>query len=174
MPAAEDADAALCTSVWTFHRALGEVMDPLLARVGVTNGQFFLLFFIAKMPRPTVGQIAGMLGTRMSTVTHLINDLEEHGLVRRERSSDDRRLVRLVVSSRGSKLLTRIESLSLDQVRTASSGIPDARKTDAANLLEEVAAHLLSSHGVRARPVVAGARPVPTPAKKSKPTGDRR
>jgi DNA-binding MarR family transcriptional regulator len=124
---------------------MAEVLKPILGRDGLTNGQFFLLMIISRMPRPTVGWIADELGVRMSTVTHLINDLEGRGLARRERSSEDRRVVRLLVTPRGSKLLGHIEGLSLEQVRAASAGIAARRKVDAAALLIEVAGRLHGS-----------------------------
>ena len=170
MPETRDADAELFAAVQTFHRAMAEVVHPMFDDVGLTNGQFFLLFFIEKMPRPTVGSIADQLGVRMSTVTHLLNDVEERGLVRRERSSEDRRVVRLVVTARGSKLLARIEGHLLDQVRSASSGIDEGKKTAASWLLNEIASR------VRGAESDTGARAsLPSPAPKKKPTrGGRR
>ena len=169
-----DADAALFAAVQTLHRAMAEVVHPILDRAGVTNGQFFLLFFIEKMPLPTVGWIADQLGVRMSTVTHLLNDLEGRGLVRRERSSEDRRVVRLFVTSRGSKLLARIEGHSLEKVRAASSGIAAAQKADAARLLSEIASRMRGDKGPHAG--VRGSRPpaASAPKRKSDTRGDRR
>jgi len=173
MQKAGDSDAALFAAVWTFHRAMGEVIDPFLDRVGITNGQFFLLFFIEKIPRPTVGGIADKLGVRMSTVTHLVNDLEGRGLVRRERSSEDRRVVRLSVTSRGSKTLARVEGLSLDQVRAASSGIADRRKADAGLVLNEIASRMSGARDPHIGPRTARPRAAPA-SKKSDASGDRK
>jgi DNA-binding MarR family transcriptional regulator len=171
MPEARDADAELFAAVQTFHRAMAEVVHPMFDEVGVTNGQFFLLFFIEKMPRPTVGSIADQLGVQMSTVTHLLNNVEARGLVRRERSSEDRRVVRLVVTSRGSKLLARIEGHLLDQVRSASSGIDDGKKAAATRLLNEISSRI---RGAQSADTSAQAS-LPSPAPKKKPVrGDRR
>ena len=171
MPETRDGDAELFAAVQTFHRAMAEVVHPMFDDVGLTNGQFFLLFFIEKMPRPTVGSIADQLGVRMSTVTHLLNDVEERGLVRRERSSEDRRVVRLVVTSRGTKLLARIEGHLLDQVRSASSGIDEGKKAAASRLLNEIASRV---RGAESADTSARAS-LPSPAPKKKPTrGGRR
>jgi len=166
MPQTRDADAELFAAVQTFHRAMAEVVHPMFDEVGVTNGQFFLLFFIEKMPRPTVGSIADQLGVRMSTVTHLLNDVEERGLVRRERSSEDRRVVRLVVTSRGSKLLARIEGRLLEHVRSASSGINEEKKTEASRLLNEIASRIRGAESADASARVS----LPPSAPKKKPT----
>ena len=171
MPETRDADAELFAAVQTFHRAMAEVVHPMFDDVGLTNGQFFLLFFIEKMPRPTVGSIADQLGVRMSTVTHLLNDVEERGLVRRERSSEDRRVVRLVVTSRGSKLLARIEGHLLNQVRSASSGIDEGKKAAASRLLNEIASRVRDAESVETHARAS----LPSPAPKRKPTrGGRR
>ena len=170
MPEARDADADLFAAVQTFHRAMAEVVHPMFGEVGVTNGQFFLLFFIEKMPRPTVGSIADQLGVQMSTVTHLLNSVEERGLVRRERSSEDRRVVRLVVTSRGTKLLARIEGHLLDQVRSASSGIDEKKKADATRLLNEIGSRIRGA--VSPDPRVRVSRPPPA-SKKRASRGDR-
>jgi len=173
MPGARDADAAIFAAVRTIHRAMAEVISPILHRAGFTNGQFFLLYFIEKMDRPTVGEIADQLGVGMPTVTHLLNDLEGRGLVRRERSSEDRRVVRLVVTSRGSTLLARVEDHALDQVRAASSGIADAQKSSAAGLLNEIAARIRNHKTPHAR--VRGSRPpaASAPRRKAKKRGER-
>jgi DNA-binding MarR family transcriptional regulator len=166
-----DADADLFASVQTFHRAMAEVVHPMFDEVGVTNGQFFLLFFIEKMPRPTVGSIADQLGVQMSTVTHLLNNVEERGLVRRERSSEDRRVVRLVVTARGSKLLARIEGHLVDQVRSASSGIDEKKKAAATRLLTEIASRIRGAERADSSARV----PSSPPASKNKPArGGRR
>ena len=168
MQKASDADGALFAAVWTFHRAIGDVIDPLLSRVGITKAQFVLLFFIEKMPQQVVGKIADMLSVRMSTVSHLVNDLEGRGYLKRERSSDDRRAVRLRATSRGSKLVASIEGLVVQQVRAASSGIADQRKADAAKLLNEVASHILGT------PAPQGALRIPRPHAPSAPKRKRK
>ena len=168
MQKASDADGALFAAVWTFHRAIGDVIDPLLSRVGITKAQFVLLFFIEKMPQQVVGKTADMLSVRMSTVSHLVNDLEGRGYLKRERSSDDRRVVRLQATSRGSKLIASIEGLVIEQVRAASSGIAGQRKADAAKLLNEVASHILGT------PVHRGALRIPRPRAPSAPKRKRK
>jgi len=166
VPEAGDADAALFAAVQTFQRAMMEVVHPILDEGGVTKGEFFLLFFIGKMPRPTVGWIADQLGVRMSSATHLLNDLERRGLVRRERSSEDRRLVRPVVTALGSRLLVRIEGQALNRMRVASSGIAERHKSDAARLLIEVASRIRSAGTPDARVRPAHPRASPAPRKK--------
>jgi DNA-binding MarR family transcriptional regulator len=54
---------------------------------------------------PTVSQVSREVSLSQATVTNILNRLEDHKLIRRQRSSEDKRRVNLEVTAAGRKLL---------------------------------------------------------------------
>lgn len=86
-------------------------VDALCARHGISGQQYNVLRVLrgaypAGHPRC---EIATRLIDRASDVTRLLDRLEEAGLVRRERSTEDRRLSITYVTPAGLELLERID-----------------------------------------------------------------
>ena len=55
-------------------------------------------------------EIGRRMGTRVPDVTRLIHRMEKAGLVHRERSEEDRRVVRILVTREGRRLADRLEA----------------------------------------------------------------
>jgi DNA-binding MarR family transcriptional regulator len=91
---------------------------------GLTRSEYELLGLLAIMKQeehrpPTVTEISSCTQTSPAAVTHLVNSLEESGLVERIRASEDRRVVQIGLSESGYK---RAETL-LGEAQTALSGL---------------------------------------------------
>lgn len=65
---------------------------------------------------PTIGDIAERLCVEHHTAVGLVDKLEKHGLIERERGTEDRREVFLSVTPQGTKLLRRLSALHQDQL----------------------------------------------------------
>ncbi len=59
----------------------------------------------------TATQLTGLLGMTKQGVAKLVESLVELGYVERERSTEDARTIRLVLSTRGAELLRRAEEI---------------------------------------------------------------
>lgn len=81
---------------------------PHLVRVGLTPAQFWTLNNLNASGEVSCGPLASRLGITLPSVTALVDPLERAGLVRRVRSSEDRRVVRLALTARGTALLGRV------------------------------------------------------------------
>jgi DNA-binding MarR family transcriptional regulator len=83
-----------------------------IAREGGAESQQYLLMLALKgMPpdmEPTVGAIAERLQIRQHSAAELIQRTEERGWVRRERGTQDRRVVHVSLTSMGDALLRRL------------------------------------------------------------------
>jgi len=81
---------------------------------GIEPQQHQLLLAVKGYPvaaRPTVGQIAERLCVEHHTTVGLIDKLEARGLLRRERSTADRRVVLLSLTTAGARLLRALSVL---------------------------------------------------------------
>ena len=72
-------------------------------QTGVSGSQLWALATVAQSPGLRVSELAAALAIHQSTTSNLIDRLEQHKLLRRERSKPDQRVVRLFLTARGEK-----------------------------------------------------------------------
>ena len=86
------------------------VSDAFTEQVDIPRGQAALLCVVAKQDGLTQSEIAEQLSVQGATVTHMLQRLEESGLVIRRRDTEDNRLVRVYLTETG-----RQKELSLNE-----------------------------------------------------------
>ena len=79
----------------------------LEARCGVSGAQLWALSEVGKRPGSTISELARALSIHLSTSSNLLDKLERQALIRRERRSEDQRIVRVYVTAAGKKLLAK-------------------------------------------------------------------
>jgi DNA-binding MarR family transcriptional regulator len=87
---------------------------------GIQPQQHQLLLAVRGLPeeaRPTIRAVAERLCVKHHTAVALIDALEGRGLLKRERSSADRREVLLALTPKGDAVLLRLSALHRDQLR---------------------------------------------------------
>jgi DNA-binding MarR family transcriptional regulator len=92
--------------------ALEASFDALLKKHNVSLPQFNVLRILRGAGASGLGRngIRDRLVTRMPDVTRMLDRLERLGLIRRERSADDRRQVATFLTAAGESLLTRLDA----------------------------------------------------------------
>ena len=65
---------------------------------------------------PTIGDVATSLLLRHHSAVELVDRAEEAGLVRRAHDPDDRRVVRLRLTSRGTRVLERLAEVHVEEL----------------------------------------------------------
>jgi DNA-binding MarR family transcriptional regulator len=123
----------------TEYRALAELRyrirhfiqegDAAARRSNLEPQQYQMLLAIRGLPLGTVATIR-TLAQRMALQHHsaveLIDRLESHGLVRRRRSQGDKREVRVSLLPQGSKLLDRVASERISELRASGVALANA------------------------------------------------
>lgn len=89
-----------------------------LAATRLTHAQWVPLFKLAAHPGATVAELARLCELDAGAMTRLLDRLETKGLCQRERSSLDRRVVRLALTPRGKAVAERIPG-ALSRVQNA-------------------------------------------------------
>ncbi len=94
----------------TSDRLLSE-FARLFKRYGISEPQFNVLRILRGAGKDGLPcqKIGGRMITRLPDVTRLLNRLEKQGLVKRERSSDDRRIIMARLTMEGEKLLRKLD-----------------------------------------------------------------
>ena len=88
--------------------ALGKAMfkqaDRFLAAYGLTPSQFEILTVLSEEGEIPLSRLSERLCCACSNVTGIVDRLERDGLVKRERSLEDRRVIQLALTEKGRKL----------------------------------------------------------------------
>ncbi|MBV7544567.1 MarR family winged helix-turn-helix transcriptional regulator [Acidovorax sp. sic0104] len=82
--------------------------DAQLSTHDLTYAQWLPLFKISLCDQTTVASLARDLETDPASMTRAMDRLEAKGLVLRERSTTDRRVVRLALTAEGDKVAARV------------------------------------------------------------------
>src|SRR5579864_6078122 len=96
---------------------------------GITPAQHQLLLAVRghRDPAgPTIGEVADYLLLRHHSAVGLVDRAEAAGLVRRQRSGDDHRLVRLHLTRDGARRLEALARLHLEELGHLSVELPKA------------------------------------------------
>ena len=88
-------------------KAVDTFSRRMLYEFGVTGPQVWALRTISGAGSLSIGELAERMYLHMSTISGIIDRLEERSLVTRERSDEDRRVVRLRVTRPGQAILQR-------------------------------------------------------------------
>jgi DNA-binding MarR family transcriptional regulator len=111
-------DDQLCFALYAASRAVTHRYRPLLEELGLTYPQYLVLLVLWEHGSVPIKDIGSALQLDYGTLTPLIKRLETAGLVRRERSPEDERTVRVSLTEQGAELRER--------ARTVPGAIGDA------------------------------------------------
>jgi DNA-binding MarR family transcriptional regulator len=77
---------------------------------GVTSAQLWALWELSKSPGLKVTELAKAISIHHSTASNMLDKLENKGLIVRERTSQDQRVVTLMLTPSGVELLNQVAS----------------------------------------------------------------
>lgn len=95
---------ALARCYSTFSRAIACKVQEY----GLTTPQFGILEALYHLGPLSLGDLAGKLLVTGGNVTYVMDRLEEHGLVYRERSPDDRRIIQAKLTEKGHAVMSGV------------------------------------------------------------------
>ncbi|HVR54164.1 MAG TPA: MarR family transcriptional regulator [Pseudorhodoferax sp.] len=98
--------------------AVASAVERELEPSGLTHAQWVPLFKLAVQQGATVAELARLCELDAGAMTRLLDRLEAKGLCQRERSSEDRRVVRLALTEQGRAVAEQIP-VALSRVQNA-------------------------------------------------------
>ncbi|MBD2844526.1 MarR family transcriptional regulator [Paenibacillus sp. IB182496] len=114
-----------------------------VAGLGVTQAK--LLFKLSAQGAQKVSALAEMLAVTSGAVTGMADQLIEQGLVSRERSETDRRIVMLDITEEGRKLVEDINSRKLEIMELLTVGLEEGELQELSRLMGK----LVDAHAQR-------------------------
>jgi DNA-binding MarR family transcriptional regulator len=146
-PFSSTAEEAILNLIRT-HDLIQLRFARLFAAHGLTSSQYNILRILRGEGRPLPSlEIAERMITRVPAITGLIDRLEAKGLVRRERSAEDRRVVFVAINPAGLDLLAKLDE-PIGRVHEELVGhLAPAEQRELIRLLEKTRCPLVAGHG---------------------------
>jgi DNA-binding MarR family transcriptional regulator len=97
-------DNQLCFALYATTRAVMQAYEPLLSKLGVTYPQYLALLVLWQDDGVTMKALGERLYLDSGTLTPLLRRMDEAGLVTRNRSEKDERVVEVWLTLAGKRL----------------------------------------------------------------------
>lgn len=115
-------------------------LDAELSRLGVTPTQYAVLSLIAGRGAPrSSADLARRAGVSAQAMAEMIAALEIKGLIRRDESPDNRRVLHVRPTRRGTLLLARCDAAADTAEATLLGGLPPSERATLDHLLRRIA-----------------------------------
>jgi DNA-binding MarR family transcriptional regulator len=120
----QDDEPLYSAETWTMDESLGYLLhqvrgrllaaiDAELGPLDITWAQWGTLLHIANGKAATASELCRQIAGDTGSMTRMLDRLEQKGLIRRERSSEDRRIVRLFLTEAGQKLYPKLPPIAV-------------------------------------------------------------
>lgn len=112
----------------------------VLNSLGTRQGRFNLLLLVdkCKTPPPTAAELAEDTGVTRATVSGLLDGLEKEGLVERRMDSEDRRVVRVHLTSEGAALLDKVRPAYCRWFSSVVDTLSEEERSHLVSLLQKI------------------------------------
>jgi DNA-binding MarR family transcriptional regulator len=90
--------------IWAVHHGLEKTSKQLDVNVGITGPQRLVLRIVGRFPGIPAGQLARILHVHPSTLTGVLQRLEQRGFIERRRDPRDARRASLGLTAKGRRL----------------------------------------------------------------------
>ena len=118
-------DNQICFAIYSTAHAFNRVYKPLLDRLGLTYPQYLAMLVIWERDGIPVKEIGERLFLDSGTLTPLLKRLEQAGLVKRTRSTEDERQVLIALTSSGQALKDKARAVPSSILAASQCSIPE-------------------------------------------------
>ena len=118
-------DNQICFAVYSAAHAFNRVYKPLLDRLGLTYPQYLVMLALWERDGVALKEVGERLFLDSGTLTPLLKRLEAAGLVKRNRSTEDERQVRIALTAQGQALKEKARSVPLSILDASSCSVAE-------------------------------------------------
>jgi DNA-binding MarR family transcriptional regulator len=149
VPAEKTAAESALLGILRAAAACEEALGRVLKREGLSRPQFNVLRVLGDADEHGLPclEIGARMVTRVPDVTRLVDRLVDQGFVHRERSVEDRRVVRVRLRSKGYLVLDRARPAVDDMLSRTLGRMGDGRLQDLTALLDDARTFVEENHG---------------------------
>ena len=120
-------------------KVLSREFDAALAAVSGSRPTWLVLLSLKTAGHRTQGALAEAVGIRQPTLSHHLDGMEREGLVRRERTADNRRVQTVTVTEAGEALFLRLRRAAGAFDGRLRAGLDDGEVAELRRLLAQLA-----------------------------------
>ena len=110
----------------------------LASQFGLTAPQLTVIKLLETFDNLSLSSLSERIRAQNSTVTGIIDRMEREGLVRRERSTVDRRVIHIRLSDKGQKLARQIQVEPMEIFREALAALTQADLRDLLRIMNKL------------------------------------
>ena len=134
-----DSEERFSAALHNTSRSWRQAVDRRLKHLGVSQASWMTIALAAKARRPlSQSELADKLAVEPASMVAMIDRLVKAGLVKREASSSDRRVKRVVLTPAGSKIYERVRTEATALRKELLANIDPKRLLIATELLESL------------------------------------
>lgn len=111
VPAQLKLENQICFPLYAVSRLVIQQYKPLLNELGVTYPQYLVLLVLWENAPISVKEISKKLFLETNTLTPLLKRMESNGLVQRNRSKEDERVVIISLTTQGKELQNKANQI---------------------------------------------------------------
>jgi MarR family transcriptional regulator for hemolysin len=121
-------------------RVLTQAFERAMAEAGGSVSTWQVLLLVRSGEWGTQAKLAEALGVTGATLTHHLNALERHGLVRRWRDAGNRRVQRVELTPEGEAVFERLREVAVAHDARLRAALSDAELAQLGDLLDRLRA----------------------------------
>lgn len=121
-------DNQLCFALYSTSLMMTKTYKPLLQALGLTYPQYLAMLVLWENEGITVSEISARMLTDPGSLTPLLKRLESEGLLQRQRSSQDERVVQLHLTDKGRALHEQAKALPACILKASGLDLPTLSK----------------------------------------------
>jgi len=104
-------ESQYCFPIYAASRVVIKLYTPLLNELGLTYPQYLTMLVLWQYNRLSVNDIGNKLMLESNTLTPLLKRLEKQGLISRNRSTSDERVVEISLTEKGLNLKNQASAI---------------------------------------------------------------
>ncbi|MFZ5596639.1 MAG: MarR family winged helix-turn-helix transcriptional regulator [Bacillota bacterium] len=124
----EDFTDFICYQMKASMKKVEKYMGQRFEEYGVNLAQSFILFSLLERDGLTLTEIGNRTGIENSSLTTMVDRLEKEELVKRSLDAQDRRVIRLFITSRGRELAEKVLDMGTDFNRRLRNCLGDSEE----------------------------------------------
>lgn len=119
-------------------REVSKQQENILAHGNIAVSHIITIDILKERGPCTMGELAKTLNHTMSAVTGIVDKMLEMGLVKRQRSQEDRRVVRVALLAKGEKLSKKINEARKSMTRELYSVLTEKEGKEYLRMIRKV------------------------------------
>jgi MarR family transcriptional regulator, organic hydroperoxide resistance regulator len=138
-----DVDSIVETIIYLYTESR-RLTKGMASQFGLTGPQLTVIKLLESFQDLSLSSLSERIRAQNSTVTGIIDRMEREGLVRRERSTTDRRVVHIRLSDKGQKLARQIQVEPMEIFRDALASLTQADLRDLLRIMNKLQKYVRS------------------------------